>query len=691
MLLLTDLVIISNILFLRQTLGFFFLTVLPGLLVLQILKLNKMGPTEKFVLSVGLSISFLMFFGLFTNNLFFSLGYETPLATIPLLIAFNLAFGVLAVVGYKINRSPIFSIQNLKLNTYEKAFLIVPILLPALSMVGTYIMDTADNNTILVFLLFLISIYVVSVCFFNQKFPKRLYPIVIFLISISLLLMLALRSNHILGVDTHKEYYFFQTTLNNLQWSVFGQSTLDACLSISLLPTIYQSLLNISPEVLFRILYPLLYSISPLVIYVLSKKYLKDVYAFLTSCFFMFQLNFLFTEYNARTNIAILFFALSMMVLFSDKINPLEKKILLIIFISSCVVSHYSTTYIVFFIMFGTFVGMEILSKRYPLETTVSLTIVLLFFSCIFFWYSQITETAFNAGVNFIETAISNLNKFFIEESRGIAAQTLFGKGILQKAIPYQIEFLFTWITFIVIGIGVITTIRRYKEMLYIDTNSERPYLLKKKFEVEYFIIVLICLGLLVAMVTLPYISEGYNLDRLYAVALVTLCIFFVIGGVTLSKFLKFRTYTIVLFVMISYFFCVSGVMYNLFGVTHAIMLDSEGDQYDKLYVHDQESYSAKWWSMHKEERQKIYSDFYGYNRLISQGKIKPTLISCYWLLKHDENRDNISGYFYLRHQNIVNGELTNPRGGVYNMSDYRDLFIKKSTIYDAGCSKILR
>jgi len=298
----TDLAILLNIPFLRQILGFLFLTLLPGLLILQVLKLNKLGYTEKFVLVVGSSISFLMLFGLLINNLSLDLGYETPLAAIPLLLSFNIAFIVLAIVGYELNKSHIFSLTNLNLSTSKKAFLIVPILFPALSILGMYVMNTTDNNIILMFMLFLIPIYVAFVCIFNQKFPKRLYPIVIFLISISLLLLMALRSNHIIGVDTHLEYYFFQTTLNNLHWSAFGHSTLDACLAISLLPTIYQSILNVDAEFLFKILYSLLFSISPLVIYVLSKRYVGELYGFLTSCFFMTLHNFLWTPVHVYSS-----------------------------------------------------------------------------------------------------------------------------------------------------------------------------------------------------------------------------------------------------------------------------------------------------------------------------------------------------------------------------------------------------
>jgi uncharacterized membrane protein len=459
----TDLAILLNIPFLRQILGFLFLTILPGVLLLRILKLNKIGFTEKFVLSVGLSISLLMFFGLLINNLLLSLGYETPLATISLLISFNIAIIVLAIISHRINKETIFSLPDLNLTTSEKAFLIVPILFPALSIFGMYVMNTTDNNILLMSLLFLIPIYVVFVCFFNHKFSKRLYPVAIFLISISLLLLLALRSNHVIGADTHYEYLFFVTTLDNLHWSVFGHSTLDACLAISLLPTIYQSILNISPEFLFKILYSLLFSISPLAVYVLSKKYVGDFYGFLTSYFFMAQLNFLMTEVHARTNTAILFFALAMMVLFNDKIDPLKKRILFIVFMASCMVSHYSTTYIFFFVMVGTFIGVEILSMKYIVKKVVSLTIVFLFFALIFFWYSQVTETSFNSGTIFVKETFRSLNEFFVAEARSGPTQAMFGEGIEQKGIPHKIEFVFTWLTFALIGIGIITLIRRYK------------------------------------------------------------------------------------------------------------------------------------------------------------------------------------------------------------------------------------
>jgi len=686
-LLLTDLAILFNIPFLRQIFGFLFLTLLPGLLILQILKLNKLGFTEKFVLSVGLSVSFLMLFGLLVNNMSLYFGYETPLTTIPLLISFNLAFIGLATIGCMINKEPIFSFPNLNLTTPEKVFLIVPILFPALSIFGMHIMNTTDNNTILMFLLFLIPAYVAFVCFSNQKFPKRLYPVVIFLISISLLLLMALRSNHVIGSDTHTEYYLYQTTLDNLCWRVFVLcNVLDACLAISILPTIYQSILNVDAEFLFKILYSLLFSISPLVIYILSKRYVGELYGFLTSCFFMSLHNFLLTPLHARTNTAILFFALAMMVLFIDKIDLLKKMILFIIFTASCMVSHYSTTYLFFCILLGTFIGVEMLSKKYTVKKVVSLTIMILFFAFIFFWYSQVTEAAFNSGVRFIETTFTNLNKFFVEEMRSSSTHAVLGEGIIQKGIPHKIEFVLTWLTFAFIGIGIITLIRRCKEMSFPELNFKKTDFLREKFEVGYFVAALVCSGLLVAVVALPFVSIGYGMDRAHLLGIVILSVFFVIGGMMISGHLKVRAYLIILLVLIPYFLCVTGVMYNIFGVPREITLNSEGEQYDRMYVHDQERCCAKWLKSNTDEKAKLYSDFFGTARLKSQGLIRSPMYAKTFIEEGGHIRE---GYFYLRYTGVVDSKLLEWGGEWHNITEYEGMFEGACKIYANDGSEV--
>lgn len=126
----TDLSIFLDIPVYRQFLGFVFFTSVPGLLILHILKLSKLGLTEKIVLSVGLSISFLMFAGLAINWIYPVFGYDRPLSTNSLLISFSVIILILAIIAHFRNRDTFrlsgSGLKAFRLSTKEKAFLLLP-------------------------------------------------------------------------------------------------------------------------------------------------------------------------------------------------------------------------------------------------------------------------------------------------------------------------------------------------------------------------------------------------------------------------------------------------------------------------------------------------------------------------------------------------------------------------------------
>jgi len=346
------------------------------------------------------------------------------------------------------------------------------------------------------------------------------------------------------------------------------------------------------------------------------------------------------------------------------------------------------------------------LLKKYTLKKVVSLTLVILFFSMVFFWYSQVTEVAFNAGVRFIENTFSNLNKFFVEEMRSGSTQSVLGKGIMQKGIPHKIEFVFTWLTFAFIGIGIITLIRRYKEMSFSELNFKKTDYLIEKFEVEYFVAALICSGLLVAVVALPFVSTGYGMDRAHILGIIILSVFFVIGGIIVAKYLdkllskikivknkrEVQAYVVILLVLIPYFFCTTGALYQMFSVPQRITLNTEGKEYDTYYVHDQESYGAKWLKVHSQDKTRVYTDFYGRFGLVSQAGFSPNSINWYSLGHHKK----IDGYIYLRYYNVVNDKIVgrNESSHIltsYTLTEYDDVFVGRNNIYNNGGSEVYR
>ena len=291
----TDISIVLNVHYLREALSFLFFTIVPGMLIIQLL-IPEFNFVKKAVLGVGVSITILISMGLILNSLYPSIEY--PLSLLPVLITLNGLMIGLVTIAYKF-KSDNFSKQqifNLNLDLKDRLIspLILPILFPLLAVIGTYSMNLYQNNLILMILLFLIPIYIIILIYLQEKIHPINYPIALWLIGMSLLLMHSLTSNFILGRDVHIEYYTFQLTLNNYHWDMNQfYNPYNACLSIGILPTIYQVLSNINPQYVFKLFFAIIGSILPVVLYKVLENFLKSRYAFLASLLLVFQAFFI--------------------------------------------------------------------------------------------------------------------------------------------------------------------------------------------------------------------------------------------------------------------------------------------------------------------------------------------------------------------------------------------------------------
>jgi uncharacterized membrane protein len=230
--------------------------------------------------------------------------------------------------------------------------------------------------------------------------------------------------------------------------------------------------------------------------------------------------------------------------------------------------------------------------------------------------------------------------------------------------------------------------LKRYKEMVLIpNTKHKKPDFLKTKFEPEYLIMVLTCAGLLVLMVALPLLSVGYDIERVYLLALITLSVCFIIGGIELSKYFRIKPYLIILLILVLYSMFMTSVMYQVSGVQCSITLNSGGENYAREGIYDQDSYGAKWLSMNGKKDSQIYTaDGFGSRWLMSQGKISLNRID-YRSFSEGSNF-RIGRYIYLNHNNVVNGKLFAGKG---NMGEYSDKFIGTNFIYDNGGSEVYK
>ncbi|HWQ20922.1 MAG TPA: DUF2206 domain-containing protein [Methanotrichaceae archaeon] len=717
---LTDIAAFFDIPLLRQVLGFITLTLIPGIFILGILKLDKnIGVLDRAVLSIALSYSYLIFLGLAVNWLYPYLGYSRPLSSSSLVFTVSLSLIALGAFASQRGGLPALDFSFLRLSSREKALLIVPSILPLLSILGTYALNSKNDNSLLMALLFLIPAYAIFLSSIRRYAPERVYPITVLLTSISLVLIMGLRSDHLIGADIHNEYYLFTRTLNEGIWRytsaedpIFG--LLEACLCISVLPAVYQAVLNMDPELLFKILFPVIFAIAPLAVYSLSRRILTGFPSMLAALFFMSQLVFLKAAYFPRTTAAILFFALSLLVVFHDGIDGHVKTALFAIFSLSCILSHYSTAYLFlitliltwtatrFMLIYKALIGK--ISKDFDdsLRTRINMQMILLLSAMIFFWYDLATGGPFHFANEFILTIFRNLPELLRPESKGAGVALALGVGLDLKVIPQVLSFAFSWLTIVLLSIGVLSMVVSFIRRKGHISLSDGSWFDIKKFDEEFAVLSLTAYGSLVASVLLPYIGKGYGMDRIYMQMMTVLSPFFIIGGIQVGrcfsvacthiKFPHIRcshircSHLVLLSVLIPYFLCNTGAMHQLFGIHQAITLNSDGKVYDELYVHDQEAYAAKWIKSVSRVGTDVYSDFYGTNRLTSQGGIQ---FPIYLKGLIEENSSQGDGYIYIRYYGAVQRKLLDSSEKGHDITDYQWYLANRSLVYSNGGSEI--
>jgi uncharacterized membrane protein len=689
--------IILDIAYYRQFFAFILLTIFPGTFLIYFLKLDGLGISEKAVLAIGLSVSFLMCFGIFLNQMSLLFGYRDPLSTSFLVISISLALIVLFLGAYLWNNNA-FSALSLSFETKisEKLLLIFLAIYIQMIIIGTQFNSIYHNNFLLLFATFLLPIFMALITFRGAKISATTYTLAIIMISFSLLAIYWLRSDHILGHDVHTEYYLSYMTLLNGHWSILSGSSYDSCLSISLLPAIFQSLLHIkNDEQLFKGIYVLICSFTPLIVFIISRKYLQIQYAFLASMFSVFQTDFIAASGSPRTNLCIFFIALFIMVLFCEDISIVKRRILSIIFLANIIFSHYSSTYIFLSLLVFAFLGTKVLDKYVHLRN-MTLNSLIFFVVFIFIWYGQLTNVPFNYGVMFFERTISSMGMMFVEEAKSPQIALLYGSGMQDKPLLSWINWGIRWTTFIFIGVGVIYSIIRINTFLATRLlTSSISKILIKEFDVEFVLLAFASGTILIALLVVPYLTVGYEIGRTYALTSVILAPFFILGGIISSNYLKLNSYIILLISLILIYMFTIGSLHEFFGIGDNLILVSKSTSGDYELVHDPEIYATQWIALNRDVAEDLDStDHHGLRKLVSQGKISPIIID----RTAFSNHVFISGYLFLSYNNVINGKLLNgesmpqgferkPQG--YNMSEFDGGLLYMNKIYANGESEL--
>jgi len=505
---------------LRQAVGFIYLTFVPGFLIFKLLRINNKNAIESLLYSVGLSLSFLMFTGALINFLYPLIGISKPISEIPLIITISTIVLILCLISYLRDKdySTFLSINGKMIFSPTVLFLL---LLPFLAVFGCYLLNFYNINILLLILLAIISIIPVIVI---SKVPEEIYPLVVWVTSVALLFHTSLISKYIGEADAPLEYYFSVLAITNNSWNHTLPNNINAMLSIVMLIPIFSIVSHIDPTWYIKVVYPLLFSLAPLGLYLVIKKQTTSKIALLSSIFFMFLPPFFgFMAVNTRQGIAELFLVLLMLLMVNEKIPNSKRALLLLIFMFSIVVSHYGPSYIFMsLLIISSLVFLFLRNKFIRTPNSVNIvkpTIVTIYVVFALSWYMYATNSStFDTIVRFgNHVATTIFTEFLRPESSSALYLTI-------RELPLSLHILrlliFTCVFFITVGVV---------DLLY---NLKKG---RTTFLPEWSLFSVASFGFLLTSI-LPKFSKIWGIERIFHVSSIFLSTFCVTGSI---KFIK--------------------------------------------------------------------------------------------------------------------------------------------------------
>lgn len=394
-----------------------YMALVPGILILRILKLHKLGNTFTTLLSVGLSIFSVLAVGLFMNQVYPLIGISRPLETIPLLITFTIYNMILLAVSYKRDKEYFhYSSSKLSFKLLTSNQFICLCILPLIAMIGAYTLQYYGRNEIQILLLILICVLVLAMAWGYLK--HEYYHIAIFSIALSILYYSVLISNHIWGYDIFFEYQFATYVIKNGIWDYTWPHAYNAMLSVVMYAPIYNKLSGMTLTWIFKFIYPFLFSLISIGLYKIFEKRTGGKIAFLAAFFFIAYNGFSYgwMVQMARQQIAEIFLVLLVWLMIDRNIPQMKRKILYLIFGMGLIFSHYSVTYLFMFMLLATIVTLSLISSRFgnilntilikfgaqrkyfgsyfkPKDQTISLPLSLFFIGFIVVYYSLTADS----------------------------------------------------------------------------------------------------------------------------------------------------------------------------------------------------------------------------------------------------------------------------------------------------------
>ena len=327
-------------------LGMFLLVVLPTALLMIKVDWRARYFAERLGYSLVTALLLLMFGGLAINTVLPLVGVADALGRIPvLLLGDAMAAGLLLWRRGEYRWLPSRWIWSIRLTLQEKTLTRLSAGCVALAAIGANRLNNGTGDGVTLVMLAVLCGTLVLLFFWRGKIDPGVISFVIYGLALALLLMTSMRGWYTTGHDIQREYRVFELARTNGNWDISRfRDAYNACLSITILPTMLWEATRVHDPYVFKVLYQAMFALCPVLTYRLSLRFTSPTISLIgvtyLLCFPTFSNDMPFLN---RQEIAFLFIIAMLLILTNDGMSLRQKRLWVAAFSIGLIVSHYSS------------------------------------------------------------------------------------------------------------------------------------------------------------------------------------------------------------------------------------------------------------------------------------------------------------------------------------------------------------
>jgi uncharacterized membrane protein len=376
------------------------LLVLPGLLLLRALRVPGRAIAAFPLYVPGASLIVLLGCGLLVDLVGPQVGVAAPLRPAPLLVGLELSCLALLAAGARAGPAAAVPWASLARPARQAWPLLLPLLLPLLAAAGAARLNNSDGSAVALVAVAACGLALIGALACASRLDKALLAVLIYAVALALMWGFSLRGDLVYGFDISAEYHAMQQTVLAGVWHTSHPGdAYGAMLSVTVLPAELHAVTGISGLMIFKVAYPLLCALFPVVVFILAARVLAKAWAFAAAAVVVAQEPF-FQQLPglARQEIALILFALTVVAVLDGLLPRRPRLALVALFGLGMAVSHYSTTYFAI-VMFGVAAALQYLLSAVRKTPRVAAPLVVAFVVAAAgaaAWYGLVTHSASN-------------------------------------------------------------------------------------------------------------------------------------------------------------------------------------------------------------------------------------------------------------------------------------------------------